>query len=179
MTYWPALLDKTLVQSKVSLLNEKGEVENSFNISGVTGFEEDLPKADEAQDQQDERTNNLANSSLTIAKTFKDICLARSGDKGDTVNVGIIARSPEIYQFIKEKLTEYEIERMFKAFCKGKVKRYELDNIHALNFLLEKSLDGGGTKSLMIDAQGKTFASAFLNQKVEVPEILLEEINGR
>ncbi len=174
MTYWPALLDKTLVQSKVSVLTEQGEVENSYEISGVTGFEEDISKTEELQNQQDERFNSLANSSLTVQKTYKDICLARSGDKGDTVNIGIIARTPEIYKFIKEKITEREIQRMFKAFCKGKVKRYELDNIHALNFLLEKSLDGGGTKSLMIDAQGKTFASAFLSQKVDVPEILLE-----
>ena len=119
----------------------------------------------------------MAGSTLTITKKYKDICLARSGDKGDTVNIGILARSSEIYQFIKEKLTIYELERMFKSFYKGNVKRYELDNIHALNFLLEKALDGGGTKSLMIDAQGKTFASAFLNQTVEVPEILLEEIS--
>jgi len=176
MTYWPALLDKTLVQSKVSLLNEKGEVESSYDINEVTGFEKDLTKVEKAQDQQDERINNLSTSSLTVSKKYKGICLARSGDKGDTVNIGIIARSPEIYQFLKQKLTEYEIERMFKSFCKGKVKRYELDNINALNFLLEKSLDGGGTKSLMIDAQGKTFASAFLNQKVDVPEILLEDL---
>jgi hypothetical protein len=174
MTYWPALLSKALVQSKVSLINEQGGIENSYSISEVTGFEEDLTKTEEALSQPSERINSLANSSLTIKKTYKDICLARSGDKGDTVNIGVVARTPEIYQFIKEKLTENEIKRMFKAFCKGNVKRYELDNIYALNFLLEKSLDGGGTKSLMIDAQGKTFASAFLSQKVDVPEILLE-----
>jgi hypothetical protein len=175
MTYWPALLDKTLVQSKVSLIDRQGKIEKSYEISGITGFEEDLSKTDELQNHHHENPNSLVNSSLTVPKTYKDICLARSGDKGDTVNIGIIARTPEIYKFIKEKITEREIRVMFRAFCKGEVKRYELDNIHALNFLLEKSLDGGGTKSLMIDAQGKTFASAFLSQKVEVPEILLED----
>jgi hypothetical protein len=65
---------------------------------------------------------------------------------------------------------------MFSELCKGTVTRYELDNLQALNFLLDDSLDGGGTKSLMIDAQGKTFASALLNQKIYVPQALLETI---
>ena len=101
------------------------------------------------------------------------LCLARSGDKGDTVNIGVIARSDKIYDFIKTHITADFVKNMFMVVCKGKVIRYELDNLRALNFLLEEALDGGGTKSLMIDAQGKTAASAFLNQEIEVfPELL-------
>lgn len=173
MTYWPALLDKSLVKSRVSLINNEGEIAKSFEISGLTGFEEDLKTTHKLTDNQ--YTKKIAgHEDFKMVKVpYKRICLARSGDKGDTVNIGIIARSTEIYNFIKHKLTEDEIKTMFNSFCKGEVKRYELDNIEALNFLLEKSLDGGGTKSLMIDAQGKTFASAFLSQMVEVPENLL------
>jgi hypothetical protein len=104
---------------------------------------------------------------------LKDICLARSGDKGDMANIGLIARSPEIYQFIKEKITADFVKSVFSESCKGKVVRYELDNLQSLNFLVEESLDGGGTKSLMIDAQGKIFAQNLLKQTISVPEKLL------
>jgi len=172
MTYWPALLDKSLVQSTVSLIDENGEIAKSFEISGLTGFEEDMKPIEQPIDNQ--KISIKAETAVkTVKVPYKRICLARSGDKGDTVNIGIIARSTAIYDFIRQQVTEKAIKTMFHEFCMGDVKRYELDNIKALNFLLEKSLDGGGTKSLMIDAQGKTFASAFLSQMVEVPENLL------
>jgi hypothetical protein len=108
-----------------------------------------------------------------ITVPIRDICLGRSGDKGDTVNVGLLARSEEIYQYLKHDLTASKVADMFGELTKGKVIRFEIDNLMALNFLLEESLDGGGTKSLMIDAQGKTFASALLNQEIVIPEKLL------
>ena len=95
-----------------------------------------------------------------------DLCLARSGDKGDMTNIGVIARNEKIYEYLKKNLSASIIKGMFTDLCKGEVIRYELDNMNSLNFLLENSLDGGGTRSLMIDAQGKTFASALLNQEI-------------
>ncbi|MBI4410266.1 MAG: hypothetical protein HY561_11190, partial [Gemmatimonadetes bacterium] len=87
---------------------------------------------------------------------------ARSGDKGDTVNIGVIARRPEYYPFLLELLTPERVRAHFGEMVKGRVERFELPNLHALNFLLHEALGGGGTMSLMTDAQGKTFSTALL-----------------
>jgi hypothetical protein len=97
---------------------------------------------------------------------------ARSGDKGDTVNVGVIARRAEWYPLLREQLTPARIKAHFGAMVKGDVERFELPNLNALNFLLHGALDGGGTVSLMTDAQGKTFSTALLRMLVDVPEEL-------
>ena len=100
---------------------------------------------------------------------------ARSGDKGDTANVGIIALRPEFYPFLKEHLTPDQVKNHFTGICQGKVERFELPNIHALNFLLHESLGGGGTQTLRHDAQGKTLSTAFLRMEVELPEELVKD----
>jgi len=102
------------------------------------------------------------------------IAHGRSGDKGNGSNVGIIARHPDIYPFLKEKLTEERVKNHMKNICKSEVKRYELPNIGALNFILYDSLGGGGTVSLKLDAQGKTHASTLLRMDIDVPEKLLK-----
>jgi hypothetical protein len=102
------------------------------------------------------------------------IAYGRSGDKGNVSNVGIIARHPDIYPFLKEKLTADVVKEHMEYICKGSVERYELPNIGALNFVLNDSLDGGGTVSLKLDAQGKTHASTLLRMDIEVPDELLE-----
>ncbi|HEY8469662.1 MAG TPA: hypothetical protein VIL18_08470 [Longimicrobiales bacterium] len=95
---------------------------------------------------------------------------ARSGDKGDTVNIGLIARRPEHYPLLAELVTAERVKEHFGSMVKGEVERFELPNLYALNFLLHGALDGGGTVSLMTDAQGKTFSTALLRMEVEVPE---------
>ena len=102
------------------------------------------------------------------------IAHARSGDKGNASNVGIIARHPDIYPFLKEKLTTDVVKEHMKNICKGKVERYELPNLQALNFILHDSLGGGGTVSLKLDAQGKTHAALMLRMEIEVPEEILQ-----
>jgi len=97
---------------------------------------------------------------------------ARSGDKGDTVNVGVIARRPEFYPFLRERLTRARVRKHFEGLVRGKVERFEMPNLNALNFLLHGALDGGGTMSLMTDAQGKTFSTAMLRMKVRIPDQL-------
>ena len=99
-----------------------------------------------------------------------DIAHARSGDKGDTVNVGVIARNASDYEFLKNTLTVERVKEHFGDMVKGKVERFEMPNIGALNFLLHEALDGGGTVSLMTDAQGKTFSTAMLRMWVELPD---------
>ncbi|MBN2731554.1 MAG: hypothetical protein JXR26_03895 [Balneolaceae bacterium] len=108
-----------------------------------------------------------------------EIAHGRSGDKGDGSNVGIIARHPDVYPFLKEKLTEDIVKEHMKHICKGKVDRYELPNIGALNFVLHESLGGGGTVSLKLDAQGKTHASLLLKMDIDVPEDLLEKVKEK
>jgi hypothetical protein len=102
------------------------------------------------------------------------IAHGRSGDKGNASNVGIIARHPDIYPFLKENLTAKVVKEHMKYICKGSVERYELPNIGALNFILNDSLDGGGTVSLKLDAQGKTHASTLLRMELDVPDQLLD-----
>lgn len=99
-----------------------------------------------------------------------ELAHARSGDKGDTVNVGVIVRRPEHYPLLREQLTAQRVKAHFGAMVQGDVERFELPNIHALNFLLHGALDGGGTVSLMTDAQGKTFSTALLRMEIDLPD---------
>ncbi len=95
---------------------------------------------------------------------------ARSGDKGDTANVGVIALRDEFYPLLVREVTEDKVKKHFGAMVKGAVERFELPNLKALNFLLHESLGGGGTMSLMTDAQGKTFSTALLRMKIEIAD---------
>jgi hypothetical protein len=100
-----------------------------------------------------------------------DIAHGRSGDKGDAANVGIIAYDIRGYDMIKKHLTVENVKKHFEGICLGKVERFELPNLLALNFLLHNTLGGGGTVSLKHDAQGKTLAAALLRMEIEVEEI--------
>ena len=98
----------------------------------------------------------------------------RSGDKGDASNVGVIARTPAVYAWLRENLTPEVVKRLLGAIVKGQVERFEVPNLLALNFILHDSLGGGGTASLLTDAQGKTHAQALLRCTVDVPDELLK-----
>lgn len=100
----------------------------------------------------------------------------RSGDKGDSVNIGIIARSPQWYDFLVRELDSYKVAHFLRHMAAGPVTRYELPKIHAMNFVVEGALDGGGSVGLKIDAQGKTYAHALLRYPVEVSPELFAEI---
>lgn len=103
-----------------------------------------------------------------------EIAHARSGDKGDASNVGLIAQTPELYEVLRAQVTEDRVKEHFREVCRGPVQRYELPNILALNFILHDSLGGGGTESLKNDAQGKTHAQGLLQMEIDVPEGLVE-----
>ncbi len=99
-----------------------------------------------------------------------ELAHARSGDKGDTANVGLIALKDEFYPILVREVTAERVKQHFKGICHGEVERFELPNLGALNFLLHESLGGGGTLSLMTDAQGKTFSTALLRMEIEVSD---------
>jgi hypothetical protein len=103
------------------------------------------------------------------------IAHARSGDKGDTANVGLSALRPELYPILVQQVTAERVQKHFAGICLGQVQRFELPNLSALNFLLHESLDGGGTLSLKADAQGKTYSAALLRMEIEVPDELLSQ----
>ncbi len=102
---------------------------------------------------------------------------ARSGDKGDTANVGLIAFNENIYPILVREVTAEKAKEHFGEMVKGDIERFELPNLGALNFLLHESLGGGGTLSLMTDAQGKTFSTAMLRMKVEISDDEAEQFD--
>jgi hypothetical protein len=94
----------------------------------------------------------------------------RSGDKGDTANVGLIALHDDAYPILVREVTANRVKQHFQGICRGEVERFELPNLGALNFLLHESLGGGGTLSLMTDAQGKTFSTALLRMEIDISD---------
>ncbi len=96
-----------------------------------------------------------------------ELAHARSGDKGNVSNIGLIARRPEDYPLLVREVTAQRVKEHFAGVCLGKVERFELPNLHALNFLLHDALDGGGTIALRADPQGKTFGAALLRMEIE------------
>lgn len=101
------------------------------------------------------------------------IAYARSGDKGDSSNIGVAARQREFYPVLLEQVTAERVKNHFSDICRGPVHRYELANLAALNFVLEETLDGGGAKSLRLDPQGKTLCDALMLMTIDVPDNLI------
>ena len=109
------------------------------------------------------------------------VCLAhaRSGDKGNSANIGVVAYGPEVWPILVEQVTAERVKKHFGTLVLGRVERFELPNLHALNFMLYEALDGGGTVSLRTDAQGKVLSTALLRMEVDVPEELAARFAGR
>jgi hypothetical protein len=100
---------------------------------------------------------------------LRQIAHARSGDKGDDANIGLIALKPEDYPLLVREVTAERVKKHFAGICRGEVERYELPNLNALNFVLHHALDGGGLVSLCMDNQGKTYGAALLRMEIDVP----------
>lgn len=122
----------------------------------------------------------MARDSGIVARVLLlDLAHARSGDKGNTANVGLIAYEDEDYLLLVEKVTAERVKEHFADMVEGPVERFSLDNLGALNFLLHGALDGGGTVSLMTDAQGKVFSTALLRMEIDVPDEVAARVRGR
>lgn len=107
-----------------------------------------------------------------MRRPLYDLAHTRAGDKGDVCNIGIIARRPAYWPVIQREVSAERVKAWFGDWCRGPVERYELPNLEALNFVLRRSLDGGGLVSLRLDTQGKTYGYALLRMQIEVPDDL-------
>ncbi len=174
IAYWPALIHRARVTAKVLCLCTDGEEKfHEINFPIRMGrFTEslDFPEPD--------RPRQKAKGAKKDA-ILRQLCYARSGDKGDTCNIGVLARSPEIYDWLVDYLTADRVKKFFGELVEGKVERFQLDNLQGLNFLLHQTLGGGGTESLMIDPQGKTLSQALLQMKVKVPVSIIPKPNRK
>jgi len=101
---------------------------------------------------------------------LKDIAHARSGDKGDSANVGLLANNSEIYEILRKEVTSERVKKHFAGLALGEVERFEMPNLLCLNFILHNSLGGGGSETLRNDAQGKTYGQAILLMEIDIPE---------
>ena len=121
------------------------------------------------------RTAKRAVRPATRPLQLRYLAHARSGDKGNTANVGLIALEPGYYDLLLREVTVARVTRHFKGMVSS-VERFELPNLHALNFLLHDALDGGGTLSLKTDAQGKVYSTALLRMEIPVPAALARRL---
>ena len=180
VSYWPALIPQATALASVwvgafdaasGTISNISQTDNmAWPVTGGTS-DIDVPPSD-----------TFTTSEIDVSKTQRMplwvIAHARSGDKGDTANIGLIARSPECYAWLRDAVTAALVKQWFSGTCHGKVHRYVVPNLWALNFLLEETLDGGGTMSLCIDAQGKTLSQALLRCELNVPVALLKTIDA-
>ncbi|MEN8154837.1 MAG: acyclic terpene utilization AtuA family protein [Acidobacteriota bacterium] len=173
--YWPALIRKELIDSRIKVCKTGSDDIEEIKVPSLTGLEVDY--RDHGEHDELLSSGEPGEPVKNGRKVFlKDICLARSGDKGDTSNIGVIAKNEIIYECIKKYLTPDKVKKMFRRVCNGKVIRYEVKNLLAFNFLLEESLGGGGAKSVFIDAQGKLYAQELLSNYLEVDEDCYKKI---
>jgi len=119
----------------------------------------------------------MAPSKTPATIQLRYLAHARSGDKGDTANVGLIALEPEFYSLLEKQVTRARVARHFRGMVSG-VERFALPNLNALNFLLHGALDGGGTVSLKTDAQGKVYSTALLRMEIPVPAALARRLRA-
>ena len=164
VAYWPALVPRERVRPR--LVTRGGERQLDWPTPVLPAARPaGLPRASFPRARGAPRMVRVPLSALAHA---------RSGDKGDTCNIGVIARAPEIYPWLRRALTATAVRRRFRGICEGAVERHEVPNLGALNFLLHRSLGGGGTVSLRLDAQGKTLSHALLAMEVSAPRALIE-----
>jgi hypothetical protein len=171
IAFWPALVSREHVKEKLLIGDAETAIEAHWGLTPVPVRGAD-PKAPKAPAVLVSGSDPGAETRTRRVQLLR-LCLARSGDKGDTANIGVIARSEAIYAWILDHLTPAFVKRYFDDVCRGEVERFELPNLLAVNFLLHRSLGGGGTSSLLVDAQGKTYAQFLLAAEVEVPESLI------
>lgn len=173
VSYWPALMPKIAIAPEVALFDDGYTQAHQVNTTRTGAWRPakgDVQVAEKASRSVSDIMAEMRDGTLLF-----DICLARSGDKGDMANIGVIARSRKAFDFLDTYLTAQRVKDIFQELCIGPVVRHKVENMLGFNFLLEHSLGGGGTMTLRADAQGKTFGQAILRQKTKIPEDVVRE----
>ena len=109
---------------------------------------------------------------------LQHVAHARSGDKGNTANMAVFAYDSELYPFLKAQLTADRVKAFYRGAIQGEVERYEVDGLHALNFVAHGALGGGVSRSLCLDNYGKALSAALLGFELEIPEALRDRLRG-
>jgi hypothetical protein len=171
--FWPALIARDLVSSQVTIKDNGKEhaLEVPLSLPGAGSPGRVRPA--EGFDVTEE-----PNRSRASRVRLSTIAYARSGDKGDHANIGVAARSPAAYAYLREVLTAKRVRGFFQDLVEGDATRYELPNLLAFNFVLHNALGGGGTLSLRVDHQGKTLAQGLLTMEIDVPEDVLASVGA-
>ena len=168
--YWPALISGERVPVRVVVGDDEVDVAHLDVASAA-------PAGPPLQAATPRTPGGGGEGGRSVRVRLSRLCLARSGDKGDTANIGVIGRTPAAYAWMLEHLTPRFVKERFAGVCRGDVERHEVPNLLAVNFLLHESLGGGGTLSLLLDAQGKTYAQYLLAAEVDVGEDVLEGLD--
>lgn len=174
--YWPALVPRDRISAAVRVIRvsaggaEAVVAEEDVRCAGPTGETTRPSRAEPAP------APDFPRSGPTIEAPLGAVAHARSGDKGDAANIGIIGRSPACYGWISENLSVAVVSDWVRDVAEGPVTRYQVPGLWALNFILERALGGGGTRSLLLDPQGKTLAQGFLRRRVRIPAALLSTV---
>ncbi len=192
VVYWPTLIERHLVQAQCEI-NGNTFLEDRNIYQGISFSippqADDSPRGQNQTDSPPKSANNATNLTdpIIISKKSQQtqtgkirvplllLAYARSGDKGEASNVGIVARTPELYPILEKELTEANVKNYFQGIALGKVTCYKAPNIHALNFILGDSLGGGGASSLKNDAQGKTHGQIMLYYPIEIESHLIPD----
>ncbi|MEM9561349.1 MAG: acyclic terpene utilization AtuA family protein [Actinomycetota bacterium] len=169
VAYWPCLIPRDRCPGEVTVFGGGERVEATVPFEGPTG-EGRVAPGDTPRVDDDVDVPPPAGEIVTVK--LSTLAHGRSGDKGDTCNIGVIARHPALYRWLVDELTAERVQEAFVGIAFGGVERFEVANIGALNFLLHQCLGGGGTLSLHIDAQGKTYSHALLDLDVEIDRSL-------
>ncbi|KAF9390464.1 hypothetical protein CPB97_009174 [Podila verticillata] len=170
MTHYSILAPKTAVHAILTIGTGDKQTQTTIPFAGPSHAKNEYPPAIATAPLP------ANNSEETVLVPLIRIAYARSGDKGDTANVGVIARDPKFYPYINQQLTAESVKEYMSHLAQGNVARYELPGIQALNFVLTRSLGGGGLSSLNLDRQGKSYGQMLLSYKVKVPKGLLSNL---
>ncbi len=163
IAYWPTLVPKQEITTRVVLIRPS----KVLQVPSIRGSQAQQQRESVPGPARPAETGQA--SGPTASTALVDLCYGRSGDKGNICNVGIVARSEAIYQWLQGILTAEKVKEYLGDLCEGEAERFELPNLLAFNFLLHDALGGGGTSSLRIDPQGKTMAQALLMMRLDVP----------
>jgi hypothetical protein len=179
VSYWPALIPQhtALASVWVGEMTVGSSAAITLSQTDAIAWPVTGGRSEVSESAADSFTTNGLDCQVTQRLPLWCIAHARSGDKGDTANIGLIGRSPECYAWLRDHVSADLVKQWFVGTCHGHVSRYTVPNLWALNFLLEETLDGGGTMSLCIDAQGKTLSQALLRCEMDVPVALLKTID--